>query len=135
MCPSYCSTDKCGRFEIFYCSNILSNPKGLCQRLLILHIWRKISKNWNFGWQLHPREFARVRWNYIFFKQNRLNIFFKLVLSISHHTQVTILGKNCWKMAKIRVFRQLCLTNVPKLFFCADRWIQLIIAVILRYLL
>ena len=132
MCPSYCSTDKCGRFEIFYCSNILSNPKGLCQRLLILHIWRKISKNWNFGWQLHPREFDEI----IFFSNKIVWIFFfKLVLSISHHTQVTILGKNCWKMAKIRVFRQLCLTNVPKLFFCADRWIQLIIAVILRYVL
>ena len=41
----------------------------------------------------------------------------EIIFFIQSHTEVTILCKNCWKMSKLRVFLQMCLTNVPKLFF------------------
>ena len=103
--------------------------------ILNMTYFKQNFKKWNFEWQLHPEEFPRVRWNYTFSNQNCLNIYLKLVLALPKLTQVTILRKNCWKIAKIGVFQQLCLNYVPKLLFCAHRWNQLTTAVILMYLL
>ena len=104
---------------ISYCYSKMFQNDRTCQVKNSLGTWVKHklrktsfrSKNTEYT----PGEFERVQWNYIFSNQNCLNVHLKLVLSIQSHTEITIFGKNCWK---ISFFLQMCLINVVKLFLC-----------------